>query len=130
MYPESRLGSRKAVDARAKEPLWGGRETGLSHHQGTGGTIAFMQAHKLRVDIPEDHRLTLDLPEGFPAGPAEVIVLAVPHEGRRVVSAGGALGPRDLHPEGDPIAEVLSELREERAATIERLAAELDRDGR
>ncbi|MFL6202731.1 MAG: hypothetical protein ACJ76J_26480 [Thermoanaerobaculia bacterium] len=37
-----------------------------------------MHAHKLRVTIPDDHRLKLavDLPADFPSGPAEVIVLA------------------------------------------------------
>ena len=89
-----------------------------------------MQAHKLRVDIPEDHRLTLDLPAGFPAGPAEVIVLAVPRGGRRVVRSGGALSPGQPQPKDDPIAEVLRELREERAAVIEGLAGDLDRAGR
>lgn len=36
-----------------------------------------MHAHKLKVTIPEDHRLKLavDLPADFPPGPAEVIVL-------------------------------------------------------
>lgn len=89
-----------------------------------------MQAHKLRVDIPQDHRLTLDLPAGFPAGPAEVIVLAVAPSGRRVVRAGGALGPGRPEPKGDPIAEALRELREERAAAIEGLAGDLDRSDR
>lgn len=78
-----------------------------------------MQAHKVRVDVPPDHRITLGLPEGFPAGPAEVIVLAVPGN-RRIVRAGGALCSPRLPPEGeDPIAAVLRELREERAARVE-----------
>lgn len=36
-----------------------------------------MHAHKLKVTIPQDHRLKLavDLPVDFPPGPAEVIVL-------------------------------------------------------
>ena len=39
-----------------------------------------MHAHKLKVTIPEDHRLKLavDLPADFPPGPAEVIVLGTP----------------------------------------------------
>lgn len=37
-----------------------------------------MHAHKLKVTIPKDHRIELRLPEDFPAGPAEVIVLAHP----------------------------------------------------
>lgn len=35
-----------------------------------------MQAHRARVVIPGDHRLTVELPDDFPAGEAEVIVLA------------------------------------------------------
>lgn len=76
-----------------------------------------MQAHKVRVDVPADHRITLDLPDGFPAGPAEVIVLAVSGEGLRIVRAGGTLSSPHLPPEGeDPIADALRELRRERAA--------------
>ena len=33
-----------------------------------------MQTHRMRVIIPEDHRLILDLPEKMRSGPAEVIV--------------------------------------------------------
>jgi len=35
-----------------------------------------MKAHKLEVTIPEDHQVEIRVPEDFPAGPAEVIVLA------------------------------------------------------
>ncbi|MEA2562685.1 MAG: hypothetical protein QOH06_4189 [Acidobacteriota bacterium] len=34
-----------------------------------------MHAHKLRVTIQEDHRVEVRLPDDFPEGPAEVIVL-------------------------------------------------------
>lgn len=37
-----------------------------------------MQAHKQTVTVPEDHQLEIRLPADFPAGPAEVIVLASP----------------------------------------------------
>lgn len=86
-----------------------------------------MQAHKVQVNIPEDHRLTVDLPEGFPAGPAEVIILAAPPGGRRVVHAGGTLSTSQPQPKGDPVAEALRELRDERAAAIEGLVDDLDR---
>lgn len=90
-----------------------------------------MQAHKVRVEVPEDHRITVDLPEGFPAGPAEVYVVAVSGEGRRIVKAGGTLGPaQPFEPDEDPIAAILRELREERLAKIERLSGELDRPDR
>jgi hypothetical protein len=35
-----------------------------------------MKAHRMEVTIPEDHQVELRLPEDFPAGPAEIIVLA------------------------------------------------------
>ncbi len=35
-----------------------------------------MQAHRLRVEISEDHQLHVALPDDFPAGPAELIVLS------------------------------------------------------
>lgn len=75
-----------------------------------------MQAHKVRVDVLEDHRITVELPEGFPAGPAEVIVLAAGGERRRIVRAGGELSAVEPVAEGeDPIADALDELRRERA---------------
>ncbi|HEV2855735.1 MAG TPA: hypothetical protein VHC97_23310 [Thermoanaerobaculia bacterium] len=37
-----------------------------------------MKAHKLKVTVPEDHQLEIRLPDDFPSGPAEVIVLAGP----------------------------------------------------
>lgn len=39
-----------------------------------------MKAHKLKVTVPPDHQLEIRLPEDFPAGPAEVIVLAAAGE--------------------------------------------------
>jgi hypothetical protein len=38
-----------------------------------------MQAHRIHVVVPEDHRMTIELPETVPAGPVELIVL-VPHQ--------------------------------------------------
>jgi len=35
-----------------------------------------MKAHKMEVTVPEDHQVEIRLPEDFPEGPAEVIVLA------------------------------------------------------
>jgi len=37
-----------------------------------------MRAHKLNVTVPADHEIAIRLPEDFPAGPAEIIVLAAP----------------------------------------------------
>jgi hypothetical protein len=41
-----------------------------------------MQAHKQKVTVPEDHQLEIRLPEDFPSGPAEIIILAGPPESR------------------------------------------------
>jgi hypothetical protein len=43
-----------------------------------------MQAHKQTVTVPEDHQLEIRLPADFPAGPAEVIVLASPSEAQEL----------------------------------------------
>lgn len=34
-----------------------------------------MVAHRLKIVIPEDHRVVLDVPEDVPAGPAELIFM-------------------------------------------------------
>jgi hypothetical protein len=49
-----------------------------------------MQAHKQKVTVPEDHQLEIRLPEDFPAGPAEIIVLASPR------AKALAESPRDM----------------------------------
>lgn len=59
-----------------------------------------MHTHKLKVTIPEDHRVELRLPDDFPEGPAEVIVLAA--RGSEDVSAA---------PEQKRALAVLAELR-------------------
>ncbi len=87
-----------------------------------------MHAHKLKVTVPGDHRLSLDLPEDFPPGPAEIIVLATSRANRRVVRAGGALSPETPLADGDSIREALGDLREERAERLERLVTELESD--
>jgi hypothetical protein len=35
-----------------------------------------MHAHKLKITVPQDHQVEIRLPEDFPPGPAEVIVLS------------------------------------------------------
>lgn len=50
-----------------------------------------MQAHKLKVTVPEDHQLEILLPDDFPPGPAEVIVLASP-SGKSAVAGNRDLG--------------------------------------
>ncbi|MGQ4809567.1 hypothetical protein NKDENANG_02988 [Candidatus Entotheonellaceae bacterium PAL068K] len=76
-----------------------------------------MHAHKVKVTIPADHHLTLTLPEDFPAGPAEVIMLAEALLTKRVVRLVGVLATEKepLAP-GNPVADALGELRRERAA--------------
>jgi hypothetical protein len=80
-----------------------------------------MRAHRETVTVPDDHRVAITLPDDFPAGAAEVIVLAQPPGGRAQVKLGGALGPeREPPADSDPIAEALDELR---AARRDRLGA-------
>lgn len=76
-----------------------------------------MHAHKVKVTIPADHHVTITLPEDFPAGPAEVIVLAEALPTKGVIRLAGVLAPeQEPLPPGDPIADALGELRRERAA--------------
>jgi hypothetical protein len=35
-----------------------------------------MHAHKLKITVPQDHQVEIHLPEDFPPGPAEVIILS------------------------------------------------------
>jgi hypothetical protein len=37
-----------------------------------------MQAHRIHVVIPEDHRATIEFPATIPSGPVELIVLVPP----------------------------------------------------
>ncbi len=41
-----------------------------------------MQAHRTRARVTEDHEVRVTLPSDFPAGEAEVIVIAEPPETR------------------------------------------------
>jgi hypothetical protein len=79
-----------------------------------------MHAHKIKVVIPKDHQLTVTLPEDFPSGPAEVIVLADTSTAQRVVKLAGVLAP-EVPPseDGDPIADALREFRQERQERFE-----------
>jgi hypothetical protein len=40
-----------------------------------------MQAHRIHVVIPEDHRATIEFPATIPSGPVELIVLVPPQQG-------------------------------------------------
>lgn len=89
-----------------------------------------MRAHKLKANVQKDHQLHVELPEDFPPGPVEVIVLAPQREDRKIVRMAGVLGASLQEvPAGDPIAEALDELREERAKQFDlRLEALLAED--
>jgi len=43
-----------------------------------------MYAHKFRVNVEPDHPLAIRLPNDFPPGPAEVIILAESRAAREV----------------------------------------------
>jgi hypothetical protein len=72
-----------------------------------------MQAHRVRVTVPENHKVTIDLPAEIPAGEAEVIVLSSALAGPRLpcdttfsarFRPNAALGPIVFHE--DPTAPV------------------------
>lgn len=67
-----------------------------------------MQAHRMRVVIPEDHRAVVEFPETIRSGPVELIVLVPPDEAEESPTAEGkgrmaalaselAQDPRPLH---------------------------------
>jgi hypothetical protein len=37
-----------------------------------------MRAHRIRVVVPENHRVVVDIPESIPPGPVDLIVIAPP----------------------------------------------------
>ena len=52
-----------------------------------------MHAHKIKVTIPANHELTFRLPDDFPPGPAEVIIIAKTAAKHRVVRLSGVIAP-------------------------------------
>jgi hypothetical protein len=57
-----------------------------------------MHAHKLMVNVTEDHRIAIHLPEDFPRGPAEVIILASVDGGEALIQAPATNGAGRPHP--------------------------------
>lgn len=90
-----------------------------------------MQAHKQTVTVPEDHQLEIRLPADFPAGPAEVIVLAGPsgaqeldetrQEMLRVVQKLRAFKPT---PEEDRVVEEFEEFQRQHPINFSSLSEE------
>jgi hypothetical protein len=84
-----------------------------------------MLAHRLSATVDENHELHVSLPADFPAGPAEVIVLAEQPSARKLVRLGGVLGSGQPEPEGDSIARALHSLRKERERAADRRQGEI-----
>lgn len=57
-----------------------------------------MHTHKTRVTVPQSHRLEIDLPEDFPSGPAEIIILSSPPAGERAEAETSWIRFVDPHP--------------------------------
>lgn len=55
-----------------------------------------MHAHKLNVTVPHDHEIAIRLPDDFPPGPAEIIVLAAPSASDRPGAAVRTLTPHPV----------------------------------
>jgi len=75
-----------------------------------------MQAHRLHITIPEDHKVMIDVPAEMPTGDAEVIVLSSASVGAPRLAGttfaarfrpNPALGPIVFHE--DPTTPVLEE---------------------
>jgi len=82
-----------------------------------------MQAHKIQVVIPEDHRATIEFPATIPSGPVELIVL---------VPQGGTVEPSERPHNRGRLAALAADLArdprpfrdlppEERRARLQRL---------
>jgi hypothetical protein len=74
-----------------------------------------MLAHKIKVTITANHQLSFRVPDDFPAGPAEIVILANSSTNQQIVKLAGVLAP-DISPpkDIDPIFDSLQELRRER----------------
>lgn len=84
-----------------------------------------MRTHKIKVTIPPDHHIAVSVPDDFPEGPAEVIVLA-DAPARRIVKLAGVLADPTMQPtHRDPIADSLQEFRKERQARLDRLGPDV-----
>lgn len=87
-----------------------------------------MQAHKVKVTIPEDHQLEIRLPDDFPSGPAEVIVLAtrpVETESRKsMLAALSELRELQRTPEEEQVLKDFEEFRQAHPFTLSSLAGE------
>jgi hypothetical protein len=82
-----------------------------------------MQAHRMRIVVPEDHRVVVELPESIRSGPVELIVLVPPEnetEEERKPEAQGRLASlaADLAKDPRPFRELSLE---ERSARLEKV---------
>ncbi len=82
-----------------------------------------MQTHRMRVVIPEDHRMVVEFPESIRSGPVDLIVLVPPEneaeEGRKPEGQGRmAALAKDLGKDPRPFRELSPE---ERSARLERV---------
>jgi len=55
-----------------------------------------MRAHKLNITVPADHEIEIRLPDDFPPGPAEIIVLATPRASDHPSTAVRTLKPHPV----------------------------------
>lgn len=86
-----------------------------------------VHAHKLKVTIPEDHRVELRLPDDFPEGPAEVIVLAARGEGldrKQALSALAELRSVQLTPKEKDILDQFESFQREHPFRLSSLTDE------
>jgi len=89
-----------------------------------------MNAHKLRVTIPQDHdrEISVRLPDDFPAGPAEVIVLAdarssLPDVGQPTAAALAELLAFQPTAEEEKVLDDFESFREEHPFRLDSLLA-------
>ncbi len=80
-----------------------------------------MQAHRIHVVVPEDHRATIEFPAAIPSGPVELIVLVPAAAGKRPLDEAPPRGrgrlaalAAELAQEARPFRELTREEREDR----------------
>jgi hypothetical protein len=95
-----------------------------------GTEVQAVHAHKLKVTIQEDHRVEVRLPDDFPEGPAEVIVLAnrqgteTASAQQRTLSALAELRSLQLTPEEEEVLDGFETFRQEHPVRFNSLTDE------
>lgn len=90
-----------------------------------------MHAHKLNVTIQDDHRVEVQLPDDFPEGPAEIIVLTAKGDAdrlsaqQRMLATLAELRSVQLTPEEEETLDAFDTFRKEHPFRLASLTEEI-----